>query len=264
MMRGQTLFNTSHYFSNAVATYDTYALIQNQAASLLFEQLSSLKPPSRILDIGCGTGRHTLQLATRFPTSTIIACDTAPDMIHYAQAHHAHPNISYHTTSFVTSKIPYDLIFSNASFQWVSPLDELFGTLRSSLSPQGHILFSCFGPDTYNELATTLSTVLEKPVQLPAQAFADGKALLSSINRSFQQISLEQYRLTQSFESLMALLRTIKYTGTQGHPFQGRQLWTPSLIQRLETTYRDTFGHLQVTYQVFIGQLSLKASHDGA
>ena len=264
MMTCQTPFNTPHYFSNSVATYDTHAIIQTQAASLLFERLSSLKTPSRILDIGCGTGRHSLQLATRFPTSTIIACDTAPEMIRYAQDHHAHPNISYHKTSFVTSKTPYDLIFSNASFQWVSHLDELFETLRSSLSPKGQILFSCFGPDTYNELAATLSSVLEKPVQLPAQTFADGETLLSSIPRSFQQISLEQYRLTQSFESLMALLRTIKYTGTQGHPFQGRQLWTPSLIQRLETTYRDTFGHLQVTYQIFIGQLSLEASHDGA
>lgn len=40
--------------------------------------LSRVEQPKRILDIGCGTGRSTVQLAKRFPDAEIIGVDLSP------------------------------------------------------------------------------------------------------------------------------------------------------------------------------------------
>ena len=65
-------------FSAAASTYDANAFLQREVADRLFERLEYIKlQPARVLDLGCGTGTVTRELAARFPAATIVACDLA-------------------------------------------------------------------------------------------------------------------------------------------------------------------------------------------
>lgn len=68
----------------AAITYDTvtaYASPPNETR--IREQLITTieKPPSRILDLGCGTGSTTLMLKQAFPKAVVIGLDLSPYML---------------------------------------------------------------------------------------------------------------------------------------------------------------------------------------
>src|SRR3569623_1358851 len=77
------------------------------------------QPGERILDLGCGTGHLTAQIAAR--GAEVLGIDASPEMI--AQARQGHPQLSFETadaTSFGVAE-PFDAVFSNAVLHWVKP-----------------------------------------------------------------------------------------------------------------------------------------------
>lgn len=76
-------------FSRNAVNYDTYAVIQKKMAHQLLKTISfehkDTHDSINILDIGCGTGYFTEQLARCYPNANITAVDIAPGMIEYAR-----------------------------------------------------------------------------------------------------------------------------------------------------------------------------------
>ncbi|MXY15245.1 MAG: malonyl-[acyl-carrier protein] O-methyltransferase BioC, partial [Proteobacteria bacterium] len=63
-------------FSNAAASYDTAAVLQREVCERTLERVDMLKlQPRRVLDVGTATGRSLKGLASRFPNSSMVACD---------------------------------------------------------------------------------------------------------------------------------------------------------------------------------------------
>jgi trans-aconitate 2-methyltransferase len=96
-----------------------------------------LTAPRRIVDLGCGPGNSTGLLRERWPEATIAGLDSDPDMLD--RARRDHPGIE-----FVLADIggwspaePCDLIFANASLQWVSGHDRLLPRLIDAVAPGG-------------------------------------------------------------------------------------------------------------------------------
>lgn len=82
----------------------------------------------RVADIGCGTGDITTQiLLPNLPESLqeLVAIDTSPQMIQYAQSHHQHPRVNYNVLDITTKKLPqayyegFDQVFSLFCLHWV-------------------------------------------------------------------------------------------------------------------------------------------------
>ena len=72
--------------------------------------------PDRIVDLGCGTGRLTEELAARWPGSTVTGIDRSPEMLPEPSS-----RVSYELgdiTSWEPSE-PVDVIYANASLQWL-------------------------------------------------------------------------------------------------------------------------------------------------
>ena len=68
-------------FDRASASYDAAAVLQSQVRAQLLERLQFLRQtPARVLDLGCGTGAMTLQLAREYPLASVVAIDLAPAM----------------------------------------------------------------------------------------------------------------------------------------------------------------------------------------
>lgn len=73
----------------------------------------------KIYDLGCGPGNSTQLLVERFPDAEVIGVDSSPDMLR--QARERLPNGSFMQADLNDWSAPEDadLLFSNATFQWV-------------------------------------------------------------------------------------------------------------------------------------------------
>lgn len=93
--------------------------------------------PRNIIDIGCGPGNSTQILVQRWPDSEILGVDNSPSMIEKAKRDYPKQNWSILDagTDMINNK--YDLIFSNASIQWIPNHVELFKKFNSALTENG-------------------------------------------------------------------------------------------------------------------------------
>lgn len=73
----------------------------------------------RIADIGCGTGNSTQVLYQKWPKSEIIGIDNSPAMIEKAMKDY--PNQKWLIADAGKEELPgrFDVIFSNATIQWI-------------------------------------------------------------------------------------------------------------------------------------------------
>jgi hypothetical protein len=66
----------------------------------------------------------------------------------------------------------------------------------------------------------------------------------------FARWSVEERAYRQDFPDLMELLKSIRYTGVGGAGSRGG--WSPGRLARVERAYRERFGAIRATYQVFL------------
>ena len=147
--RTQNFHGIKGGYLNAVAavTYDAVTAFASPPSETRVRQelLCRIEgQPSKILDLGCGTGSSTLMLKQAFPHATVIGLDLSPHMLVMAQhkAQQAGLNIHWHhglaeATNFTDSS--FDLVSASFLFhempQW---LKQLPGSARDIM--KGHII----------------------------------------------------------------------------------------------------------------------------
>lgn len=86
-------------------------------------------------DLGCGPGNSTALLAQRFPHAGIVGIDSSANMLKAARARL--PACEFAQADLTTWRPdrPFDLLYANAAFQWITGhgavLSRLLGTLPS-------------------------------------------------------------------------------------------------------------------------------------
>lgn len=98
---------------------------------------------ARVLDIGCGTGYGTAELAQRAQSATGV--DLAPDAIAYARQHYPLPNTTYLLASATALPFPaasFDLITAFEVIEHLEDWRELLSEARRLLHPGGVFLVS--------------------------------------------------------------------------------------------------------------------------
>src|SRR5580700_4095559 len=102
----------------------------------------------KIIDLGCGSGENTFELARRSAHGTALGVDGSPAMIEAAhKLLDAEPAELKRRVSFELLDLPefradrrYSLIFSNAAFQWIPDHRALFAACFDALRPGGTIV----------------------------------------------------------------------------------------------------------------------------
>ncbi|ARP84992.1 trans-aconitate 2-methyltransferase [Bordetella genomosp. 9] len=105
--------------------------------------------PRQVVDLGCGPGNSTEVLAQRFPSASIAGLDSSADMIEAARKRM--PQVQFEVADILTWQAPgpYDVILSNAVFQWVPGHETLFPALAGKLAEGGSVAIQM--PDTQEE-----------------------------------------------------------------------------------------------------------------
>ena len=121
--------------------YHQHSYLQYTFALGLLERLR-LNGDERILDIGCGDGKVTAELATRVPHGCVLGIDASPDMIAFARTTFpasAHPNLAfrYGDAAKLAFRHEFDVVVAFASLHWVKDLPTALHGIKQSLTPGG-------------------------------------------------------------------------------------------------------------------------------
>lgn len=91
-----------------------------------------------ILDLGCGTGTLTAQLAGL--AQTVIGVDSSASMIKKAREQYPALTFSVCDALLLPFEAQFDVVFSNAVFHWIKDHDALLQNVRKVLKPNGWLI----------------------------------------------------------------------------------------------------------------------------
>jgi malonyl-ACP O-methyltransferase BioC len=239
-------------FSKEARHYDRYSSIQDRCAAELASRNRG-KDFSDILDIGCGTGNYTKILKDDFSNARITAVDISNEMVRFACGKLGDKGIEFVVKDAEEPgfKRKFDLVSSNAAFQWFEDLGKTLRIYRELLKEGGVITFSIFGPLTYYELDRALKDVDGPSASVASGVFATEYTLKRAMSGYFKDINIDEIIYTEEYGSLKELLRKIKHTGTRGYGGPDGKVWTRDKLEKVERAYIRNFSKIKATYQVF-------------
>lgn len=139
-------------FSGA-AGYESAATIQAEVAARLARRIAAGGSASRILEIGCGTGLLSRQLAARFPGARLTLTDLSEAMLQRC-ANRLGPGPDYRVMDGEAPDDftePFDLIASSLAMQWFTDLPGSIARLARLLAPGGRLVFATLGERSFVE-----------------------------------------------------------------------------------------------------------------
>ena len=147
--------------------YEKNSKAQQQWARELIGKLS-LSGAEKILDVGCGDGKVTAEIAGLVRDGHVIGVDNSISMIEFANKRYL--SKEYSNFSFVVmdaKSLPFnkcfDVVFSNAAIHWIKGHSPVVKGAFRGLRPGGRILFQMGGKGN----AKAILAVLEEMVSLP-------------------------------------------------------------------------------------------------
>src|SRR4051812_46020003 len=124
-----------------------YARIAGLQEVMAHEALAllSLRGDERVLDVGCGQGKITAQIAARVPRGNVVGIDPSRSMIDYAIAHFdtaAQPNLRFEVGDARTLgfNAKFGLVVSFNALHWVPEQDQALQSIRCALGTDGRAL----------------------------------------------------------------------------------------------------------------------------
>lgn len=250
-------------FSQAANSYDAAAIVQHEICDRTLERVDMLKlQPATILDIGTGTGRSLLGLRSRFPASSIFACDIALPMLHQCRENlvikDARRLICNDAELLPIADESIDLIFSTSTFQWCADLNQVLSECKRVLCLNGALIFSTFGPDTLLQLRNSWAQVDDRQ---HVHDFMDMHHI-GDMMLAMQLLDpvVDMQIIDIHYQSLRQLLQDLKDTGSRGKFTTSESNKSPGLMskekyQRLVQAYEEyrEDGSLPVSYEVIYG-----------
>ncbi len=96
-----------------------------------------LAVPAGVVDLGCGPGNSTAPLQARWPNAAVTGIDSSAELLDAARRDH--PDLEFVRADIAdwTAEAPCDVVFANASLQWVGGHDRLMPRLFGQVAPGG-------------------------------------------------------------------------------------------------------------------------------
>jgi trans-aconitate methyltransferase len=143
--------------------YERASSHQREWGSRLIRELD-LRGDEQILDMGCGDGAVTAQLALRVPRGSVVGIDASAGMIRAAQKRQA-GNLRFVQKDINTLDYAdrFDLIVSNATLHWLTDHGRMLARVHLALRENGVIRFSFAADGNCSRLLRVLHETLSSP-----------------------------------------------------------------------------------------------------
>ena len=169
-----------------------------------------------MLDLGCGPGEMTAQLAGRFGGGcTVIGLDLAPGMLEVARRTHGDAArwLGGDAAALPLEDASQDLVVSNLAIQWCPDLEAVMAELRRVLRPGGRALVNTLGPGTLAEVGRAWA----RPGRPAALIDFHGRDrhLAAARLAGFDRVSVTASRMRFHYPDLAAVMASIKGIGAQ-------------------------------------------------
>ena len=125
------------------AQYDSVKAPQVDAGKELVA-LAKVNDNDSVLDIGCGTGKLTLELSRLASGGTVIGIDPSAEMLQKAEEiSGTRDNIRFMRVYGQSMQFTdqFDLVFSNSALQWIREQQDVIRLVYRSLKKGGRIAF---------------------------------------------------------------------------------------------------------------------------
>lgn len=159
---------------------DLYHKFQSQRAAPFYDLLAlvDVRPNLKVIDLGCGTGELTRQLADQLPNADVTGLDSSKEMLDKA-ASFSTPGLRFEQGDQATLTGSWDLIFSNAALQWSENHTELIPHLFNRLNPGGQLTVQV--PSNHNHISHQIyrETASEELFKFVLQGFQRYAPVLS-------------------------------------------------------------------------------------
>jgi trans-aconitate 2-methyltransferase len=136
-------------YSWDAADYASHSASQFRWAQELIEKLQ-LAGNEAVLDIGCGDGRVTAEIARRLPHGSALGIDNSPSMVAFATDKlSASPQNNLSFRHLDATRLDYrdafDVVFSNAAMHWIQDHPSVLAGIKRGLKPGGRMLLQMGG-----------------------------------------------------------------------------------------------------------------------
>ncbi len=122
--------------------YEKASIFQQEWGNKLISELN-LKGDEDILDLGCGNGLLTANLAELVPNGNVIGIDASEGMIEVAKEKERN-NLKFKLMDLNEFSLDcqFDFIFSNAALHWVKNHNRLWKNIHKILKSNGFVRFN--------------------------------------------------------------------------------------------------------------------------
>ena len=202
-------------FERAAGSYDQHAVLQREVAVRLLERVGFFDhQPAIVLNLGSGTATASQSLKLHFNNSQIIALDWVTALLKTSNTDNlreAWPLCAdMHAIPLAARSV--DLVFSNLALPWSNDLSAVFSELRRVMKPGSLLAFSCYGPDTLQELKHAWRSVDQLQ---HVNDFPDMHDIGDELQASgFAEPVMDAEILTLEYPDMPALLNELKATGS--------------------------------------------------
>jgi malonyl-CoA O-methyltransferase len=236
-------------FSAAALVYDDFASVQRAVADRLLAGIAYVGAPRRVLDIGCGTGHLTRQLAATWPSAEVEGIDLAPGMIEQARrrsATRSRPVFIVGDAMRHTSAAPYDLLASSSTLHWIQPLRRTLAHLAGLLAPGGQFAFAIMLDQTLRELRAARAHVVPDNLSVESMPAAESvRSALAGVNLRLEQEEEESHVVHAP--SAREMVRQLQSQGVTGGALsRGNRSLTRHQMHQLfayyDVHFRDAAG----------------------
>jgi trans-aconitate 2-methyltransferase len=222
------------------AEYAANSSVQQTWARELIAKLN-LRGDEHILDVGCGDGKVTAEIARSLPKGSVTGIDASPQMIEFAKQ--AFPaaefsNLRFRVMDARKKKFDrrFDLVFSNAALHWVDDHPAILRGAATVLKPGGRLVISCGGKGNAQDVFVALR---------PEMRLKRWREFFRRMPTPYFFHSTSDYekwlpRFDFKIHSLALVPKDATYDDAEGFAIWLRTTWIP-YVQRVPEDLREEF-----------------------